>query len=502
MKHCLKSFVLTLSLLFSITIIPMEEESRAEISPDALVAAAERIATPLGKGLAQGFKEELGGRSRDGREGFNMNVDWGADGAVNNAVEALSRNFEQGGDGREAFNRLFAAIPDEMGRAWQEGFREGGEFNRGRQQMAREMRNGARDFSNIASESIRNVGIWGIGTTVGANLGIIAIGVAGIATAWFGSKVLWNYVNRKLMQPRLLIDSSQKNPITMIKNLFGRTKETPIQMALSAQQERQLTTILKTTRIIKAKIKAGVKNVKYRNVLLWGPPGTGKTMFAKKLAKESGMDFAMITGSSLSGFKKGHAIIEIDKLFDWGKKSERGLVLFIDEVDSLLSDRSTMRADSEEYKIVNHILNYTGERSDKWMVVMTTNHKDSLDNAIFDRVDDMVHMPLPDEAQREKILSLYANMILFNRKENGATFVAEAHNILTEEAIKELALQTHGLSNRNLHGIINKILTNTQATSSGLITHEIIQQALQEEIEKQELVQHIHPGTTKAALSV
>ena len=196
----------------------------------------------------------------------------------------------------------------------------------------------------------------------------------------------------------------------------------------------------------------------------------------------------MITGSSLSGFRHGEAIVEIDRLFKWAQNNKTGTVIFIDEVDSLLSNRTQMSSQSEEYKIVNHILNYTGERSNRFMLVMTTNHKDGLDSAIFDRIDDYFEMKLPDTDQRQEVLSLYIGEILFSTEHNGQPFVKHAKQLLTSQRIAQLARETAGLSNRNLQGIVNKMLTNADATDDGLLTEDIIQDAVREEITKKNVV--------------
>ncbi|KAJ0626331.1 putative ATPase family AAA domain-containing protein [Helianthus annuus] len=72
-------------------------------------------------------------------------------------------------------------------------------------------------------------------------------------------------------------------------------------------------------------------------MLFYGPPGTGKTMAAQELAKKSGLDYALMTCGDVAPLGS-QAVTKIHQLFDWAKKSNRGLLLFIDEADAFLCE--------------------------------------------------------------------------------------------------------------------------------------------------------------------
>ena len=231
------------------------------------------------------------------------------------------------------------------------------------------------------------------------------------AAAVYRTKVMWNEIDRYLNTPKLIIESSQKSLWQKMTGIFY-THEELAEMIFSSDLKTRLDNITAATKNIRAKIMKGQKNVKYRNCLLWGPPGTGKTMFAKNLARFSGMDYAMMSGASFAQFKSGQGITEMNKLFEWAKESKNGLLIFIDEAESFLGGRTGSDVTQESYQILNNFLNHTGTRSDKFMLVFATNYPQLLDAAMPSRIDDSVEIPLPEFDERARILRLYRNAIL------------------------------------------------------------------------------------------
>lgn len=129
---------------------------------------------------------------------------------------------------------------------------------------------------------------------------------------------------------------------------------------------------------------------------MYGHPGTGKTMFAKQLAKSSGMDYAILTGGDVAPLGRD-AVPEMHKLFDWAQHSEKGVLLFVDEADAFLRKRGGDDASemSEDLRnSLNAFLYRTGEATKDFMVVFASNQPEQLDWAVQDRVDEMVRFLL------------------------------------------------------------------------------------------------------------
>lgn len=288
-------------------------------------------------------------------------------------------------------------------------------------------------------------------------------------TAQYGIPMAMRMIERQMMKPKLIIASSKKS---WYQSMFGaQPKATP--MIFSPELHNRLKDIVQVTQTIHKKIKSGKTNSKYRNLMLYGPPGTGKTMFAMELAKLSGLEYVSMSGSSFSKFKDGEGIEALDELFAWANKTN-GLLIFIDEAEAFLSMRENMDPQSKGYQILNNFLNYTGTRSNKFMIVFATNHKDSLDSAMHRRIDDLIEIPLPGKTERIQILNLYKDTILMDKEQNEKTFVESAEKILTPTKIEQIADRTNGLSGAELEGIINNIKTNADITEPALITESLI----------------------------
>lgn len=144
-----------------------------------------------------------------------------------------------------------------------------------------------------------------------------------------------------------------------------------------------------------------------KNMLFWGPPGTGKTLFAKKLAMKSGLDYAVMTGSDVAPLGK-HAVSELNNLFDWAEKSPNGMILFIDEADAFLRRRTGEEELSELLRqTINSFLYRTGSPSYKVITVLASNIPEQLDDAVHDRVDEIVYFGKPSEEERKNMLLHY-----------------------------------------------------------------------------------------------
>ena len=152
-----------------------------------------------------------------------------------------------------------------------------------------------------------------------------------------------------------------------------------------------------------------------RGVLLFGPPGTGKTMLARAVAAQAGVDFFAASGSSLVEMFVGRGAARIRRLFKEARKSGRA-VIFIDELDAVGGARSGGGGDggtSEREQALNQLLvELDGFERDSGTVIViaASNNVDKLDHALLrpGRFDRQVLVAPPDRDGREAILKAHA----------------------------------------------------------------------------------------------
>ncbi|MEX2108035.1 MAG: AAA family ATPase [Solirubrobacterales bacterium] len=187
-----------------------------------------------------------------------------------------------------------------------------------------------------------------------------------------------------------------------------------------------------------------------RGVLLFGPPGTGKTMLARAVAAQASVDFFSASGSSFVEMFVGRGAARIRRLFKEARKSGRA-VIFIDELDAIGGARSSDGGDggtSEREQALNQLLvELDGfERTTSTVIVIAaSNHVDKLDKALLrpGRFDRQVLVAPPDRAGRAAILKSHAkgkplasdlDLADVARKTTGMTG-AQLANALNEGAI-------------------------------------------------------------------
>lgn len=174
-----------------------------------------------------------------------------------------------------------------------------------------------------------------------------------------------------------------------------------------------------------------------RGLLLFGPPGNGKTMLAKAVAAESNATFFNISAASLTSKYVGEGEKLVRALFAVARELQPS-VIFIDEVDSLLCERREGEHDAMRRLKTEFLVEFDGVQSggdDRVLVMGATNRPQELDEAVLRRFAKRVYVTLPDEETR--------SLLLHN-------LLTKHGNPLTKSELSFLAKKTQGYSGSDL----------------------------------------------------
>ena len=206
-----------------------------------------------------------------------------------------------------------------------------------------------------------------------------------------------------------------------------------------------------------------------RGILLYGKPGTGKTLIAKAIAGEAGVPFISMSGSEFIEMFAGLGASRVRKLFEKAKKMAPCIV-FIDEIDAIGSRRtSNSGAETENNQTLNQLLvEMDGfESSETIIVLAATNRPEMLDKALLrpGRFDRQIVVPVPDLNGREAILKLHAENKLFEEDidfkaiagDTAGFTGAELANILNEAAIIATRCKHEKITKSDIENAVKKI---------------------------------------------
>ncbi len=273
----------------------------------------------------------------------------------------------------------------------------------------------------------------------------------------YGLPVLINY----LTQPRIISETSSPGLFEWFKPKQAVAID---DLIFTPHLQKQLLDLLLRVQTAKKYAEA------LPNVLFHGAPGTGKTAFVKALAYESGLDYALTSGSEFAKITDlNHANNELRKLLNWAKRSKNGLIVFIDEAESLFANRKLATTSKATQDFINTFLSLVSDQSQKKvMFIFATNHPFKLDDAITNRVGINIEFTLPEASEREKILSMY---LVKSAQENEEAIVDLHPDII--KLLPKYADSLKGFSPRAIKFVAEEMIINARRQESMQLTNNI-----------------------------
>lgn len=293
----------------------------------------------------------------------------------------------------------------------------------------------------------------------------IVLAITAIALGVYAAKHAVPKLIDYFARPRVITETSKKSWLCDTGELKAESND----LFFSSFLHKQLSEL-------SARIQSAQQyHEKLPNMLFYGAPGTGKTAFVRMLAYTCKLDYALTSGSEFAKITDLDSCNnELRKLLEWAKNSDKGLIIFIDEAESLFADRKLQTTPKIVHDFINTFLALIPERSQhNVMFIFATNAPFKLDEAITDRIGITIEFTLPQAEECEKILNHYLQKYAL---ENADAIVPISKRFMTK--ISKFAQKLEGLSPRAIQSVAEEMVVCARRQKDKKLTEQIAQSAL------------------------
>lgn len=178
----------------------------------------------------------------------------------------------------------------------------------------------------------------------------------------------------------------------------------------------------------------------YTSMLLYGPPGSGKTSIAKFIAKELNLPIIIARFDSLISSLLGNTSKNIRKLFEYA--SSRPCILFLDEFDAIAKARNDSQEMGELKRVINSLLQNIDEFTQNNILIAATNHEELLDKAIWRRFEKVINVTEPSNTEIVELLKLFLKKrkVEFLDDDKKLKIISSELSSLSTSEIKKIAI--------------------------------------------------------------
>lgn len=196
-------------------------------------------------------------------------------------------------------------------------------------------------------------------------------------------------------------------------------------------------------------------------LLLYGPPGCGKTNCAFMVAKKLNLPIVVARLDSLISSYLGTTSKNIRLLFDFAMRTP--CVLFLDEFDAIAKARDDKNELGELKRVVNTLLQNIDSTLSQNIIIAATNHANLLDYAVWRRFEFKIELNKPTQESREKLVSLYLSNVL----------------CLSDRQRSQLAICFEGESGSSIKELINKSMKRCILNNKSITFFELFEDIFQ-----------------------